>query len=320
MTKQPTDEPSDGQGEADEASTGDQQSSTKTPMFQAFNAARYQRQDLIRSIQKRTGRPLICYVSGPDAGIDRDDTVGFVDLLHNLTRGVNLDLLLHTGGGDIDSAEKLISMVRALVGKAELRVVVPDWAKSAGTLMALAADRIVMSDTSELGPIDPQITLADGNGNRIRHSVQSYLDAYNCHSEALKKDPEDAAARVMLNKLDPATVKLFESVRKRAQSLAEDHLKQGMFRESGGNFTQIASELIDTKRWLSHGQMIDRQDAEQLGLVVEYLDSKSEEWRDYWRLYCLQRLAATDSQKLFESDFASLTMESSYIATEAAAP
>jgi hypothetical protein len=66
--------------------------------------------------------------------------------------------------------------------------------------------------------------------------------------------------------------------------------------------------------------MIDAQAAQRLELNVEYVDPKSEEWRELWRLYCLQRLAATDSQKLFESDFASLTMESSYIATEAAAP
>src|ERR1700680_8588 len=167
-----------------------------------------------------------------------------------------------------------------------------------------------MRVSSELGPIDPQITLADGKGNLIPHSVQSYLDAYDCHSKALNKDPSDAAARVMLGKLDPATVKLFESVRRRARQMAEDQLKRGMFRQSGGNFTKIASELIDTNRWLSHGQMIDAQAAQRLELNVEYIDPKSEEWRELWRLYCLQRLAAQDKQKLFESDYASLTMES----------
>lgn len=309
MSKQPPDDPPNGGGEASAAGGGGQQPPTKTPMFQAFNAARYQRQELIRQIQARTGRKLICYVSGSAAAIERDDTVGFVDLLHNLTPDTDLDLLLHTGGGDIDAAEKLITMVRTVVGKAELRVVVPDFAKSAGTLMALAADWIVMSDTSELGPIDPQITLADGNGNLIRHSIQSYLDAYNCHSQALNKDPGNAAARVMLGKLDPATVKLFESVRKRARQMAEDQLKRGMFRQSGGNFTKIASELIDTNRWLSHGQMIDAQAAQRLELNVEYVNPKSEEWRELWRLYCLQRLAAQDKQKLFESDYASLTID-----------
>jgi len=284
---------------------------TKTPFYQGVNAPRYQRQAIIRNIQKRTGHRLICYVSGPDAAIDRDDTVGFVDLLHNVPAGSDVDLLLHTGGGDIDAAEKLISMVRTRVGAASLRVIVPDYAKSAGTLMVLSADSVVMSETSELGPIDPQVVLADGNGNRIRHSVQNYLDAYETHRAQLANDPTDVAAQIMLGKLDPVTVKLFEAVRDRALRFAEDHLKRGMFK-NGGNYTLTASALLNTKRWQSHGQMISCQDAQdpQIGLLVECLDQDSEEWQAYWQLYCLQRLAVGDRQKLFESDYASLVMDS----------
>jgi hypothetical protein len=220
----------------------------------------------------------------------------------------DLDVMLHTGGGDIDAAEKIISIVRTRVGTGRLRVIVPDFAKSAGTLMTLGADKIVMSDTSELGPIDPQVTLNDGHGNLIRHSVQSYLDAYQAHTLALQVN--DMAARIMLGKLEPATVKLFEAVRDRARTFAEDQLKQGMFRTGGGNFTQIASDLIDTKRWLTHGQMIGWQAASKIGLSVEYLDPSSEEWQVYRQLYCLQRLAIKDREKLFESEFASLVADS----------
>jgi ATP-dependent protease ClpP protease subunit len=284
---------------------------TKTPLYQAHNALRYQRQATIKLIQENTGRQLICYVAGNQAPVDRDDTIGFVDLLHNIRASQDLDLLLHTGGGDIDAAEKLITMVRTKVANALLRVVVPDFAKSAGTLMALGADLIVMSETSELGPIDPQIILADGNGNRIRHSVQSYLDAYKAHSETLAKNPDDATARIMLGKLDPATVKLFEAVRARALAFAENQLRRGMFRNEG-NWSQAASQLLDTQRWQSHGQMISWQDAQdpKIGLAVEHLELDSETWRNYWQLYCLQRLAVGDRQKLFESEYASLVIDS----------
>ena len=278
-------------------------------MYQAMHADRNQRQTLIKQIQETSGRQLICYVSGIAALIDRDDTLALVDLLHNVTLGNNLDFLLHTGGGDIDAAEKLISMVRTTVDKGRLRVIVPDFAKSAGTLMALGADKIVMSDSSELGPIDPQITLNDGHGNMIRHSVQSYLDAYDAHSESLKKNPDDIAARMMLDKLDPATVKLFEAVRDRARRFAEDQLQLGMFRTGLGNFTEIAAKLINTKLWPSHGQMISWRAASQMGLSVDYLDPKCDEWQSYWQLYCLQRLAVKDHQKLFESDYASLVID-----------
>ena len=275
---------------------------TKTPLFQANHADRYQRQTLIKQIQDRTARTLICYVSGMECVIDADDTMPFVDLLHNAPPDRNLDLLLHTTGGSMDAAEKLAGMMRSHVGKEELRIIVPEFAKSAGTLMVLGADRVVMSDMSELGPIDPQVRLSDR-----WQSVQNYLDAYREHAEILKADRDNIAAQIMLGKLDPATIKLCEAALERARQAAESLLKGGMFR-NGGNWTKTASELLDTRRWLSHGQAILWEDARdpQIGLVVQHCGYQSEEWQDYWQLYCLQRLAVGDRQKLFESDYASL--------------
>jgi hypothetical protein len=281
---------------------------TKTPLFQATHAARYQRQSLIQEIQQHTGRKLICYVSGSGTSVERDDTVPFVDLLHNLPGGKDLDLLLHTGGGDMDAAEKIITMVRTKVGDAVLRVVVPDYAKSAGTLMALGADFIVMSDSSELGPIDPQIVMDDGKGNRMLHPIQSYLDAYEEHKAALAANPSDLTAQIMLDKLDPARIKLFEGAKQRSRNFAEGQLKRGMFRTNGGNWSQTVTELLDTKRWLSHGQMISWQDAKDptIGLSVENLAPEDPLWQRYWQLHCLQRIAVEKGQKIFESEYASL--------------
>lgn len=167
----------------------------KTPHFQAIHAARYQRQDLIRKINKLTGTNLICYVAGIAAPIDRDDPAAFADLLYNLQADEDVDLLLHTGGGDIDAAEKLIRMLRQKVGTGTIRVIVPDFAKSAGTLMALGADVIIMSDTSELGPIDPQSIRIDNDGNRVPQSVQNYLDAYEDLTKKLEANPNDVVAQ-----------------------------------------------------------------------------------------------------------------------------
>jgi hypothetical protein len=281
----------------------------KTPMYQASHAGRYQRQSQIKNIEARYGRRLLCYVSGIKLFIDRDDTLGFVDLLHNVPKDSEIDLLLHTAGGDIDAAEKLIWLIRATVGTGRLRVIVPDFAKSAGTLVALGADRIVMSDASELGPIDPQIKLNDGRGNLIPHSVQNYLSAYRSHTRALHADPGNMSARIMLDKIDPATVKLFQAVRKRALKLAERHMQRWMFQSRPGNFTKIARDLMNPKLWHAHGQVINWVDAKDIGLEVEYLDPKSEEWQAYWELYCLQRLAVEDRKKLFESSYVSLMLE-----------
>ena len=275
---------------------------TKTPLFEANHAARYQRQTLINELQSKTKRSLICYVAGKECLIDENDTMPFVDLLHRVPRDREVDLLLHTAGGSIDIAEKLMWMLKRHVGSGELRVIVPEVAKSAGTVMVLGADRVVMSDMSELGPIDPQAILFGR-----WQSVQNYLDAYNTHAEALGTDRDSVAAQIMLGKLDPATLKLCEAAVRRAQQAAENLLKRGMFK-NGGNWSWTVSELLDTTRWLSHGQMISWEDARdpQLGLVVEYLEYNAEEWQKYWRLYCLQRLAVGNRQKLYESDCVSL--------------
>ena len=275
---------------------------TKTPLFEANHAERYQRQTLINQIQDGTNRSLICYVSGSRCMIDENDTMPFVDLLHKVPPDLDVDLLLHTSGGSIDAAEKLMWMLKRHVGPAKLRVIVPELAKSAGTVMVLGADSVVMSDMSELGPIDPQTLLFDK-----WQSVQNYIDAYDSHAKTLRTDPDDIAAQIMLGKLDPATKKLCEAAVKRARQAAENLLKRGMFR-NGGNWSRTVEELLDTTRWLSHAQMISWEDARDplIGLVVEYRAYHSEEWQNYWRLYCLQSLAVGSSQKLYESDCASL--------------
>lgn len=277
---------------------------SKTPMYEAIHAARYHRQALIKSIESQLNRRLICYVSGRSATIDRDDVAGFMEVLHNIPPNTNIDLLLHSGGGDVDAAEKLMALVQGAIGTGELRVIVPDFAKSAGTLMILGADAFIMSDSSELGTIDPQIWTDDGRGNIICHSVLSYLDAFKAHSEALRENPDDPVARLMLSKLDPTTLRHYEAIRDRARTYAESQL-----RRKGRNFSQIASALLDITRWPSHGQMIKWQDVRDLGLPVEYLPPRSERWQSYWRLYCLLRLGVKDRQNIFESACASLIMD-----------
>jgi ATP-dependent protease ClpP protease subunit len=275
----------------------------KTPMFTAMNAARYQRQTLIRDIETQSPT-LLCYVAGLKAPVDRVDTLGFVDMLHNVTPGEPIDLLLHTPGGDVDAAEKLITLLQSTVGETGIvRIIVPDFAKSAGTLMALGANSIVMSDSSELGPIDPQVSLKNGNGNDVNHSVLTYLNAYVTAQDALRANPDDAANRITFEKFDPTLVRKFSSVKDRARLFAENLLKR-----RGANFSKIASDLMDVSAYPSHGQMIGWEAARNIGLTVEYLPLTDPVWRKYWALYCHLRLAIEGDQRIFESNYVSLIM------------
>ena len=313
MTQQPTPpdpHPDDQSDDRVEAANGiPHHPMGRTPLYEAYNSARYQRQEIIRKIQALTNRRLICYVSADGCGIDRDDTLHFNDLVHHLPSGQDVELMLHTLGGDPDIAEKLIRLLRSKVGTAELHIIVPEHAKSAGTLMVLGADRVVMSDTSELGPIDPQMLIVDSNGIRRWQPVQTYLDAYEENARTAAQNPNDLAAQIMLNKLDPPTIKNCEAVKERARQSAESLLRSGMFR-NGGNWSLTVSELLDTRRWLTHSQMISWEEAQHpnLGLHVDYLELQSPLWQQYWQLYCLQRLAIRDDQKLYESDFVSMTI------------
>jgi hypothetical protein len=280
-------------------------------MYAALNAARYHRQEIIKRIQTPE-TPLICYVAGIRASISRDDVVGFMEMLHNIKKNTDLDLMLNTPGGDIDTAEKLISLLHAWVGNDHvLRVIVPDYAKSAGTLMALGANKIIMSDSSELGPIDPQIILNDGRGNQIQHSVLHYLQAYDTHTTTLRTQGKtnDVPAVLMLNKLDPTTAEAFQAVKGRTRKIADEQLQKWMFKNKSVPFTKITSDLMDPNKYPSHGQRIGWQEAQELQLEVEYAEPATERWRNYWNLYCHQKLAISDKGKLFESAYASYTQE-----------
>jgi len=283
---------------------------TRTPLYRAMNADRYERQRQIRELQVMTERTLLCYVAGPSASLERDDVLPLVDVFHTVALGSHIDLLLHTGGGDIDAAEKMASMLRNHVGDAgEFRIVVPDFAKSAGTLLTFAADTVVMSDSSELGPVDPQLNLPDGSGGHNWRPAQSYVDAYEELVKLVNDDPAAAGYRQMLDKYDPTTVDMCRKVLKRSTKLAETLLEKGMLRGGKGNFTALARDLSDNRKWLWHGRPVDYLEAKKLGLDVTYLELTDNVWQRYWALYCAQRLALNSHPpncKLFESDYVSI--------------
>lgn len=275
-------------------------------MWQAMHAGRYQRQDIIRKLMVKRGRELICYVGGSNTEITRDDAIFLSDLLYNVPRGSPVDFLLHTKGGDPDAAEKLSQMVREVVGTSVLTVVVPDCAKSSGTLIALGADEVMMSDSSELGPIDPQIVV-DDDGKRMVTSLHSYLSAYEEHEKALRANPDDPVAKLMLSKFDPGKVHHFRMAKDRVRKIAEKQLRVGMFRPPRmGNYTGVPSQLMNVDAYQSHGQAINYAECKGLGLNIDYRPPGDETWDLFWQLYCLQRLEINDKKILFESSYASM--------------
>jgi ClpP class serine protease len=87
--------------------------------------------------------------------IDINDSEDVLRAIQMTDANVPVDLVLHTPGGLVLAALQIANAVREHKGK--VTVFVPHYAMSGGTLIALAADEIVMSEHSVLGPIDPQL-------------------------------------------------------------------------------------------------------------------------------------------------------------------
>ena len=94
------------------------------------------------------GFPLVRY-------IDIDDAEGVLRAIHDTPADRPIEVILHTPGGMVIAATQIASALAD--HPAHVTAVVPHYAMSGGTLIALAADEIVVDQHSALGPVDPQL-------------------------------------------------------------------------------------------------------------------------------------------------------------------
>ena len=267
----------------------------RSPFLDVALLSRWQRRRLVREIEAETGRTLLCYVSR--GSIDEPDTYYLTRLLEAIDQRERITLLLDSPGGDVDAAEKFVHLLRDVCESPSdsmpaLEVVVPRRAKSAATLIALGADRIVMSDSSELGPIDPQFPHA---GDWV--SVFALLRAYEKAEERCAKFPDNTAFAMAFGNIDPVLVEALRQAQSRARTCAENLLKR-----QGGSYTAAPAVLMDVDRFPSHGQMIDWRTAKEIGIPqVHFRDRRTPIWQRYWRLYRYLDPICEAGGKVFES-------------------
>ena len=136
--------------------------------------------------------PVICLCGDMD-----DRSVSKVrEYANGLKKSNKLSVLLHSPGGNIDDAYRIILALREHAEK--LDVLVPDWAKSAATFFCLAADNILMGRYGELGPLDPQ--RLDRRGSVVRSSALESFKAL----EQLLQYSLDSLDGMVLHLLDSA--------------------------------------------------------------------------------------------------------------------
>ena len=125
----------------------------------------FQRQNAIRAVERLQGTRVITMIHRQERRsllgfpvsryINLEDAQTIIAAIKETPRNTPIDLILHTPGGLVLAAMQIARAVEA--HPARVRVMVPVYAMSGGTLVALAADEIIMGEFSVLGPIDPQL-------------------------------------------------------------------------------------------------------------------------------------------------------------------
>jgi ClpP class serine protease len=248
----------------------------QSPQFWVTHKDRYLRQLLIDDIQQETKRELVVYFTDCDrsqATIDSTDDTFLTELLDATTQK-QIDLFLETNGGMTDATEKVCSLLRQKAP--DLRVIVPRRAKSNGTVIALCGAKILMSSTSELGPIDPHV-------NNV---------------------PVEFVINAPPGSVNPIELQIAKTFRAQTRKLATDLLSSGMMStKTASEVEAVVAKLASRDHYHSHGSVIDANEASSLGLSVENMSSKEPLWQKIWLLRTMYSYdcGRNGYSKIFES-------------------
>lgn len=234
------------------------------------------RRKYLKDLKEHTGRPTVLYASafgGPPgaASFNIDDVQLFMAALIDV-RGPRLDLVLHSPGGSAEAVEQLVSYLRSKFS--DIRVIVPQNAMSAATMLACAANSIVMGRHSALGPIDPQIVFQSESG-RMAVPAQSILDEYQAAQEAIKKGDSPILWAQKIGSYPPGFLIQCNKLILLAKELVASWLSDYMFEddpEGSIKAMHIAEWLANNKEFQTHGRPIPYSIAHEKGLRVSLLE------------------------------------------------
>ena len=150
---------------------------------------------------------LISYIvqfNSPKSGMNVGDLPSWEAVLASVSGAEQINVVLHSPGGDGSIVEKIVDMCRSHLSgtNRKLRMIVPNIAKSAASVMSLGADKILMGYSSELGPIDPQIVIVV-SGVTQQVSALSFVEARDVLMDQITKAIK--AKQPTLELLSPAS-------------------------------------------------------------------------------------------------------------------
>lgn len=275
------------------------------------------RDQLMRISQLRGDRDILVIgadmVSSKKApiSIEYGDLLAVTDLLSNLN-GKALDIILETPGGSGETAEDIVRAVRAKYK--DVAVIIPGRAKSAGTIIALSANDILMEPTSSLGPIDAQM------------AWQGKVFSADAFLKGFKRIKEEVANTGVLNKayipilqlISPGELENAENALIFAKDLVRNWLVQYKWKnwkthkstgkkvtkkEKNERAEEIATQLCDQTTWFTHARSVKMDDLRKMRLLItDY--SEDPELADAIRRYhtlLLMTFDRTGAYKIFEA-------------------
>lgn len=264
----------------DETPPGPRTLPKQSPLYHAHHSDRYLRQELIEAYEAHTGAKLLAAIDV----IDFDFVLNIEEHLQGESGDRSLHVLLRSPGGDGEQAVRAIRVLQSRCSK--LVLVVPDIAKSAATVLALGADEIMLGPASDLGPVDPQMSV----GGRRFVAAKDIVAAV-----------EQAEIAVAGNRsLTPLWASLLEEVSALDVQAAKSELKRtgSLIRQALGYRSDPLDEeqteqlvgallLALQEEPTTHGASLGPTELQRLGLPVIEADPNSWEWQCIWRLWAL---------------------------------
>jgi membrane-bound ClpP family serine protease len=184
--------------------------------------------------------------------------------------------LLHTPGGVTNATETIVAYLSNKF--ADFEVVIPTYAMSAGAMISLAANRLIMGRQSQLGPIDPQLPV-----QQRFVSAQAIVDQFErAKADVLQNRDLAHLWAPVLQSLGPALLQEARNALDYAEQIVADWLEKRMFagekskRVRQRTATRVARYFNSAATHKSHGRRIDRNEARAQGVLVEDLEDDQE--------------------------------------------
>lgn len=223
------------------------------------------------------GANVICYSSAflqkPHTAcqIMADDINGFMTVVHQMDTSKGLVLLLHTPGGVVTAVETIVGYLHKKFQ--DITAVVPVYAMSGGTMIALASNKIVMGKQSQLGPIDPQMPFQ----NRTV-SARAIIDGFGRAESDIERDTKLAHLWApILQSMGPSLLVEASEALSYSEHLVETWLSKRMLADGRVNAEEVAEKFNAMGEGIFvHGQRIDIDSVREWGLVVEEMEENQE--------------------------------------------